>query len=193
MKKKSDISQAKFEKLLSWLDFNRELAGQKYELIRSRLIKILHVRGCHIAEELADETINRVAAKIEQLLENYNGDPALYFYAVAKKVFLEFTRQPEFEELPAVLAQKNSNDDGIDAYYACLDRCLSELDLEKREFIIQYYEKEKKEKLEQRKKMETEFRISSEVLRTRAFRIRKGLQKCVLKCVGKNTADNVTF
>jgi hypothetical protein len=193
MNKKSDISQAKFEKLLNWLDFNQEIAGQKYELIRSRLIKILQARGCHIAEELADETINRVAARIEHLLENYNGDPALYFYAVAKKVFLEFTRQPKFEELSAARAQKNSSDAELDAYYACLDKCLSELELEKREFIIRYYEKEKKEKLDQRKKMETEFRISSEVLRTRAFRIRKGLQKCVLKCVGEQAAGNVTF
>ena len=45
MTKKVEISQDNFEKLLDWLHSDRETAGQIYESIRDRLIKIFHARG----------------------------------------------------------------------------------------------------------------------------------------------------
>jgi len=79
--------------MLDWLDTDRERAGSKYEAIRLRLIKIFTCRGCQAAEELADETINRVIARIVEIANGYQGDPALYFYGVAQKVFLEDARK----------------------------------------------------------------------------------------------------
>ncbi|HEY0047746.1 MAG TPA: hypothetical protein VGB68_00565, partial [Pyrinomonadaceae bacterium] len=63
MDKENVINQENFDVLLNWLDRNREIAGQKYEKIRRRLIRIFLGRGCFEAEELADETINRVTRK----------------------------------------------------------------------------------------------------------------------------------
>lgn len=88
--KENTITQESFDTLLGWLDHNREIAGQKYEKIRQRLIRIFAGRGCFEAEELADETINRVTLKLPQFVETYIGEPALYFYGVADKIHHEW-------------------------------------------------------------------------------------------------------
>ena len=82
-------TQEDFEKLWRWLDPDRDKAGEKYERIRRRLIAVFASRGCCDTEDLADKTINVVTSKIDWLVENYVGDPAPYFYAVAKNIFLE--------------------------------------------------------------------------------------------------------
>lgn len=189
---KTDISQDSFEELLDWLDTDREQAGRKYESIRSRLINIFYARGCHTAEELADETIDRVARKVKTLHESYRGKPAVYFYAVAKKILLEYSRQPKPAELPAVVVYEKSSDENVEIYHDCLENCLQTFLPVQREFIRKYYREEKRAKLELRKKMEQELGISSEVLRIRAFRMRKILQKCVITCIEERAA-NVTF
>jgi hypothetical protein len=84
--------QESFDRLLAWLDGNNELAKKKYENLRYSLIKMFTSRGCIDAEELADETINRVARQVKTVGGNYVGDPAYYFYGVAKKVYLEYLK-----------------------------------------------------------------------------------------------------
>jgi hypothetical protein len=107
MKPKWELNHEAFEKLLSWLDKDRNIAAEKYEAIRLRLIKILDYRSCFDSESIADETFDRVAKKIDWLIENYQGDPTLYFLAVANKIYLEFLKKPHQEELPENLVQKN--------------------------------------------------------------------------------------
>jgi DNA-directed RNA polymerase specialized sigma24 family protein len=82
-----------FARLLAWLNSDRELAVVKYEGIRRSLIKVFTARGCSNADELANETVNRVVKRIETLEENYVGDPALYFYGVARHVYCEYLRR----------------------------------------------------------------------------------------------------
>ena len=93
MHKNWSLSQEDFDALLAWLDSDRERAGIKYEQIRSSLIKIFTGRGCLDAEELADETINRVTRKIKDIKSEFRGDPALYFFGVAKMLLLEYKRR----------------------------------------------------------------------------------------------------
>jgi hypothetical protein len=132
---------------------------------------------------LADETIDRVTRKVENLHGNYQGEPAVYFYAVAQKILLEYSRQPKPAELPDVIADEKSSSETIETYFECLEKCLQTFIPVQRQFIIRYYQGEKRTKLEQRKKLERELGISAEVLRTRAFRTRKILQKCVITCI----------
>src|SRR5687767_5895715 len=99
MKNQWVVTQQAFDRLLDWLDADRDSAGSKYERIRVRLIKIFTCRGCGEADDLADETINRVTAKLGDIVESYSGDPALYFYGVAQKVHLEYLRKkPPIQE-----------------------------------------------------------------------------------------------
>ncbi len=179
------LETEKFEKLLSWLNPDREAAGQRYESIRTRLIKIFYARGCYQAEEMADETMDRVTKKIDTLFGNYEGDPALYFYAVAKNVFLEFSRNPKHTELPENLSITEADPvDTKEDYYVCLERCLQKLGADQRAFIIDYYTDTKGAKVERRKKIALSLGISAKALRIRAFRVREGLRKCISICVG---------
>src|SRR5687767_14618722 len=93
MKRDWALTQDAFASLLNWLDADREQAAMQYEAIRLRLIKIFTCRGCTEAEELADETINRVTARVEEVAKEYQGEPARYFYGVCRHVYHEYQRK----------------------------------------------------------------------------------------------------
>lgn len=184
--KKKTLDQNNFSKLLEWLDENIDSAGQKYETIRLRLITIFYARGCHNAEELADETIDRVIGQIQSIIENYKGNPALYFYGVAKNVFHEEMRKPRFSELNENFRAAANNTEELEINDRCLEKCLKKLDSGQQEFIISYYRNDKSEKIENRRQMQEDLGISAENFRLRAFRIRNKLQKCVFHCLERN-------
>src|SRR5437667_247442 len=58
--KKWSLTQSAFDKFLACLDQDRDGAGLRYELIRSKLINYFDWRDCPSPEDHADETINRV-------------------------------------------------------------------------------------------------------------------------------------
>src|ERR1044071_2085308 len=93
MNKDWALSREAFNSLLDWLDPDREQAGIKYEDIRRRLIKIFTGRGCAEAEDLADETINRVTSKLNEIEKDFTGDRTRYFFGVANKVHMEYLRR----------------------------------------------------------------------------------------------------
>ena len=196
MKKDWVLTQDAFDTLLDWLDADRERAGRKYELIRLRLIKIFTCRGCHQAEELADETINRVVARVVELTSGYQGDPALYFYGVSHKVHLEYLRKAHNQPINLPLAtESNQNTQAIDLTsdiepeYQCLERCLDQLPPDNRDLVLRYYQQERKAKIEQRKSLATELGIAVNALRIRAHRIRLVLQRCVRDCIEQQPAN----
>src|SRR5687767_8210595 len=83
MKKQREINPEAFERMLLWLDKDRDIAGQKYEAMRLRLIKIFDYRRCLNSEELADITFDRVLKKIEENAVSNDAAPAAYFCRVA--------------------------------------------------------------------------------------------------------------
>ena len=195
MKQVWELDPQSFEKMLDWLDKDREIAGQKYEAIRLRLIKVLNYRGCLDGESLADEAIDRVTRKIDALTETYQGDPAYYFLNVANKIYLEHRRKPVSVELPANLADQPDTSSAVEEdfqpEYECLKKCLATIPAVKRDFILDYYQENKKKKLANLKRMAESEGIEIATLHMRAFRLRATLEKCVLKCLGKTT--NETF
>lgn len=182
MKKNWVLSQESFNALLDWLDSDREQAGLKYEEIRRCLIKIFINRKCDEAEDLADETINRVVSKLDEIKKQFTGDPARYFYGVANKVLLEYQRRKQPQ--PPVFLPDDSN--RIELEYRCLESCIASLSEENRELLFLYYQAEGREKIEQRKLLADKLGIAPNALRIRAYRIRIGLQQCVEKCVQRS-------
>ena len=182
MKKNWVLSQESFNALLDWLDSDREQAGIKYEEIRRRLIKIYITRGCEEAEDLADETINRVVSKLEDIKKEFTGDPARYFYGVANKVLLEYQRRkpPPPQSFPLEDSSR------VELEFRCLEHCISRLSEENRELLLLYYQAEGREKIEKRKFLADKLGIAPNALRIRAFRIRTALQHCVEKCVERS-------
>jgi DNA-directed RNA polymerase specialized sigma24 family protein len=186
------LDEAAFERLLAWLDPERERAGQRYEDIRLRLIKIFTCRGCHESEDLADETINRVARRLKEVAATYEGDRSLYFYGVAHKVYLEYLRRPPARvvvaPLPAPPERKEEERAADEREYECLERCMSGLPAASRDLVLQYYREEKREKIEHRKLLAAQLGIGLNALRIRACRIRETLYQCVQACLGEGAA-----
>jgi DNA-directed RNA polymerase specialized sigma24 family protein len=179
MKQQRIITQAAFDSLLAWLDDDRDQAGKKYEYIRQRLIKIFTCRGRPDAEELADETINRVTFKAPEVSKGYIGDPALYFYGVAQKVYLESlrTRPPAIVSLPIPKSEE------VEQEYECLDQCMEKLSTNHRELVLEYYQNDKWAKIDHRKKLAQRLGIAQNALRIKTYRIRAFLQRCVKGCL----------
>jgi DNA-directed RNA polymerase specialized sigma24 family protein len=196
MKKDWVLTQDAFDKLLKWLDSDRDRAGRKYETIRLRLIKIFTCRGCSEAEDLADETINRVAAKLDTLEWEGDGDRARYFYAVAQKVYLEHLRNSKNRHggIPFDCADETSvviiksDTDEIESEYACLERCLENLPINNRRLVLEYYHQERKAKIDHRKMLADELGIAVNALRIRAHRIRLTLERCMHDCLEQQPA-----
>jgi RNA polymerase sigma factor (sigma-70 family) len=194
MAKDWSLTQESFETLLDWLDSERESAGQKYETIRRRLIKIFYGRGCHDPEDLADETINRVAYKVKEFKEPYKGDPALFFYGIAQKICLE-ARRKKTEQTTDLTTNQISFyipvlDEESDEYFLqrnCLNKCLVKLSPDDRGIVIKYYASEEQTNIEHRQRLAEQSGLSLSTLRVRAFRIRQRLQKCVQNCLQRKT------
>jgi DNA-directed RNA polymerase specialized sigma24 family protein len=164
---------------------NRELAGKKYEEIRNRLIMIFTCRGCYEAEELADETINRVTRRVPDIAATYTGDQALYFYGVAHKVHSEYLRKRSAQPPPPSV-EKSEEDE---ARYDCLEGCMMSLTKDNRELLLNYYQEEKQAKIKARKELAERLNIPLNAIRIRAFRLRERLRTCVLECLAKRVTE----
>ena len=184
-RKKWGLTQESFDHLLAWLHPDREQAGRVYEEIRAKLIKGFKSHDCPVAEDLADETINRVAKRVPEIVDTYVGDPARYFFGVAYKVFLEYLRSgPELAELPSDnLLTRDPTDDNKEVVYDCLERCLKHLSQYNRELILQFYQGEKRVKIELRKELAQRLGTKLANLRLQAHRIRESLKKCIQTCL----------
>ena len=177
---KWELNQESFKSLLRWLNSDREQAGRRYEEIRGRLIKIFGARGCAEPDLLADETINRVAKRVEEISQTYEGEPALYFYGVANKIHMEQLRkQKPIERLPAPVPDLDDHEQE----YVCLESCIGHLPARSRDLVLQYYEHEQQDKIAQHQRLAERLGIGLNALRIRAHRARLVLRKCIIKCL----------
>jgi RNA polymerase sigma factor (sigma-70 family) len=181
------LTKEQFDQLLAWLDPDPVRAGEKYEKIRHRLITIFLTRHCQEAEDLADETINRVASKAGEFKDSYVGEPARYFYGVAKKVLLEYHRQ---RSRPILSPPPQASHEELEPSLACLDKCLAKLSTENRELILHYYQEQKKAKIASHQELGKQMQLNAGALRARIFRIRAKLEKCVEECLKNSAEDN---
>jgi DNA-directed RNA polymerase specialized sigma24 family protein len=184
------ITLEPFESLLAWLDPDREIAGRKYEIIRSGLIRIFVSQGFSDAEDLADLTINRVITRLPDIRDNYIGEPARYFHGVTRNIIREARRRKEIatDVFPICLDQPTNVSDK----HECLLKCLKLLPSEKRDLILDYYLYEKKDKIAHHKLLAEELDITEGALRTRTHHIRITLEKCVSQCVENLTKKQIS-
>lgn len=173
-----------FDALLNWLNPDRNRAGTKYEEIRHTLIRIFSWRGFKDAEDLTDETISRVTAKVLEVSKDFRGDPAVYFYAVAKKLILEaYRRDQRRTSIPENSSVQICMLDDDKAEYQCLKKCLNELPAADRELILLYYQQDEP-KIALRKALAKRRKVTPNTIRVRAYRIRIVLHGCMEKCLG---------
>jgi DNA-directed RNA polymerase specialized sigma24 family protein len=186
-KKEWVLTKEAFDSFLARLDRDRDRAGEKYESVRLKLLKYFQWRGSDSSDAEADETLNRVARRIEEGENVYNLNG--YIYGVAKIVYAEGmklrSRKQELDEasdLEAIPVEEE--DPEVAERRKCLERCLGHLSAEDRETILEYYQFEKGNKIEHRKKLAVRFGISPNALRIKAHRKRVNLEACVRECLG---------
>lgn len=174
-------------KFLACLDAEAERAGEQYELIRLALVKFFDWRRAQFPAELADETLNRVIRKIDEG-ENLRDVPS-YCLGVARHVWRESLKRPEsqrvdLEELGPLAAPMPEAIE--DERQACFEHCLQELPPENRQLILQYYQDDRRTKINNRLALTEHLGIPLNALRSRVQRIRDRLEQCVLLCLKKN-------
>jgi DNA-directed RNA polymerase specialized sigma24 family protein len=176
--KKCDFSDEAFFQLLARLNTDLALAGAEYEKLRARLIYFFEQKGCRIPAELGDETINRIARKLE---EGYEIEDLFKFsYGVARLVMLEYWNDPnrDWEQLDERLTSQEGGRVLDDHELECMKKCLSILSLEERDLIIKNCTLNKEGKVE----VANALGLTMNALRLRVFRIRAKLQACYKNC-----------
>src|SRR4051794_20604309 len=140
------LTSEAFGKLLAVLDLDQDRAGGKYEQIRGGLVCFFEWRGCSFPEDHADETLNRLARKIDE--GQQISDPFTYVYGIARMILLEVFKEREKERVALanmpLREQPSPHDiderDGEELRLDCLEKCLAKLSPEHRECIKQYYQ-----------------------------------------------------
>ena len=176
-------------RLLGSLDKDVEVAGEKYEVIRRKLVKFFDWRGAHFPEECADETINRVIRKLES--GEAIRDIPTYCAGIARLVFLETLKKFDhsrisLDDLGPVAAPLHQPEENTQQ--ACFDLCLGKLPIESRRLVLQYYQDERRCKINNRQALAESLGLPLNALRSRVQRIRDKLEQCVTKCVGESAS-----
>lgn len=192
LQQKSDwaLSPPALDRLLKWLDDGTESEGQRYLEMSRRLVAYFDRRGCPAPDELADETLNRVARRLEEEGRIESETPAKYCYIVARFVFLEHLRatQKSTAMLGEIQQQSELNqgagaEDTKEKMLDCLERCLRKLESRDRDLITGYYIGKERIKIENRRSLAESLGITMNALSIRACRIRDKLEQCVRQCI----------
>jgi DNA-directed RNA polymerase specialized sigma24 family protein len=187
-----ELSQFVFARLLAWLDDGTESRGERYLEMRRRLVSYFDRRNRPAADELADETLNRVARTLEQTGSIATRPPARYCYVIARFVLLEDLRRERrhvgFDEtrlridVRAGMTELTEDLTLREQRLDCLDRCLEQLKPEQRMLIVDYYRDSRRRKIERRRDLADRLGISMNALAIRACRIRDALLTCLEGC-----------
>ena len=194
LREEPKLTQFAFHRLLAWLDDGADSRGETYIEMRRRLVAYFDRRNRPFADDLADETFNRISRTIEQSGQIEIKPPARYCYVVARFVLLEDVRRSRRfvpvdesrDALPFGPRPFNAVADTVESLQeerlGCLDRCLDQLKPDQRELAIEYYRDAKRERIDRRRALAERLRISMNALGVRACRIRNALETCVDAC-----------
>jgi DNA-directed RNA polymerase specialized sigma24 family protein len=175
---------------------NRERAGEVYEELRLTLVKFFAWRNALFPDELADETVDRLVKKLET--ETSGGADHIqnltaYSYGIARLVYLESLRSPAMnnvglEESPPLITlpephQGETEADDDSPQLQCFRQCLNNLPNDTRKLLEEYYQDEKRARIDHRKKLARILDITPEALRRRAKLGRDKLELCVRRCL----------
>lgn len=182
-------SEGAFRRFLDWLDGGVDSGGERYVEIRRRLVGYFDRRGSAEPDDLADETLNRVARRLEEEGAISGVAPPQYCYIVAKLVFLESLRKNSARPLTEAPSDdpmlRRIERDGEDTHTRRerlldhLEECLDSLAPADRELILEYYRGEQRAKIEKRRELAVRYGISLNALGIRACRLRDKLEECV--------------
>lgn len=189
------LTQETLDRLLGFLGPDRAAAAREYERVRERLIRLFEWRGTAGAEELADETLDRVARKLTEGLEIESDDPFRYFRGVASKIFHETVRRVQRAHASLELASRDPSshlapeppadeDPAVPGRrMECLRKCLEQLSEQSRRLILDYHGHEPGSRIPVRIGLARRLGIEPPALRLRVHRVRQRLEQCTRECL----------
>ena len=197
MNKDRTPTQGSFQSFLRWLDQGADSGGKTYLEMQRRLVAYFDRKNCRAADELADETLARVAQKLQEKGEITDLSPPHYCYVTARFVFLEYLRHAKgtdvaleeisFSSRPALAAVSPSTDPADkERMLECLGLCLKKLSSFDSDLILEYYQGERQEKIQRRRRLGERLGLSANALTIRACRIRDRVERCVRSCWGNS-------
>jgi len=181
MKKDWTATHAAFHGLVAWLDEGTEARGEAYVEMHSRLAAYFTRKRCASPDDLADETLTRVARRLSEEGAITDVPPAKYCYIVARFVFLEYLRGAGHDQLkgdvvePRDLASGREDERVLDR----LEHCLARLDARDRDLILDYYAGGSEERITRRRDLARRLELTLNALTIRASRLRERLRACL--------------
>src|SRR5262249_25943159 len=163
--------------------------------MRRRLVAYFDRRNRPSADDLADETLNRIARTLEQGAVIATRPPARYCYIVAKFVLLEDFRRERrdvsFDEswraqtTPAAHADAHDSRIIREHRLERLARGRDALKDDQRTLIVEYSAAARRERIDRRRGLAERLGISMNALSIRVWRLRDGLKACLEACRGR--------
>jgi RNA polymerase sigma factor (sigma-70 family) len=198
----SFLSERSWDDLFDFLDPDRREkqgsdrdrdAEASYQMIVRKLTVFFAGRGCGDAEDLAVESVLRVAGRCGNIETIGREDRVRYFYGVARNVLHEWHRgavreSTKREALRGELGRWPVSDPQSwsrrEAVQRCLDLCLAKLSPRASRLIVSYYREERAARIESHRALANELGKSVNALRIEVHRIRNTLRQCVVACLG---------
>lgn len=181
MKRERAPTAEEFEKFLAWIDPDRQQAGTRLLVIQSRITKSFMSRGCVDAETLTDEVSNRVAVRIDNLINKY-ANPLQCLLGFVDNVHHEYIRE-EQQHAKAQPPPPPRPPDVLEKEDECLKECMGTLLQREQDLFKRYFNVERRTKGRVRKELAEERNLTVNALRIQAHRLRKRLLDCVETCL----------
>ena len=182
---KWELTRQAFDALLARLDADPVTAGERYEHLRRALLRFFSWHQIQDAESCVDETLDRVARRLEA--GHPIDDVAAFAYGVARLIRLERQRQSAAmltlsgHGFAAEAVTPPLEDVELRDRY--LNRCLGELSAKDRDLIVSYYVGTGRERIEGRERLAAALGLSENALRSRAQRLRDRLRVRLTQCL----------
>lgn len=185
-KPKWSLTPEAWNALMSAFASDPNEAGHRYEHARTRLIRFFEWHSRNPGEDYADDALTRTARRLGegQQVDNLMG----YIFGVARMIL----REPVIETVPLDETGNlpppgrgnwSESETEPDEREKCFEWCLGRLLPENRTLILEYYQEDRRAKIQLRQQIADRMRIPLNALRIRAHRIRKSLEKCITDCL----------
>jgi hypothetical protein len=184
------------DKLLRLFDTDQVVAGEELLRCREMLVRRFAAEHCYDADNLANQTIERVVADLEKNPQRVITNIWSFISGVARNIVHEIHRSPVLKEVPLddispMQEPRTTPLDELligiaeqDNLHACLNECLEEFDAPNRQLLVSYYDAGDGEKLKQtRVRLADSLRLTSARLKKLAFNLRQKLEACIKNCL----------
>ena len=169
-----------FDRLLARLDPDPGRAASEFARLRRTLVKFFDWRGAFAPEDAADETLERLAGKLEEVEVV---DVPAFAHGIARLVLHEVqrgeTRHTTLDGLELAAPEKEETAEP-DGRLQHLRHCLEGLPRESRDLLLAYYATgDGAGKIEGRQRLARKWSLSPNALRSRVQRLRDRVEDCL--------------